>query len=75
MRQVRALLLLVCATGKSKNVRVVLSAELRYFMMINLVLAVGVAGALPSAESEPFGVAQLKSQATHTSRARLHHSK
>ena len=30
-------------------------------MMINLVLAVGVAGALPSAESEPFGVATASS--------------
>ena len=55
----------MCATGTGTSVRVVLCAELRYFMMINLVLADGVAGALPSAESEPFGVAQLKSQATH----------
>ena len=30
-------------------------------MMINLVIAVGVAGALPSAESEPFGVATASS--------------
>ena len=66
---------LTLTTGTGTSVRVVLCAELRYFMMINLVLAVGVAGALPSAESEPFGVAQLKSQASHTSRARLHHTR
>ena len=42
--------------------------------MINLVLAVGVAGALPSAERAVWR-GTIKSQATHTSRARLHHTR